>query len=241
MSPETVGLIEKLVLGVLAISTAILGYLSQKRSNKVKVLEEKIEYLERRINKKSSKVNPESGRMIIKEAEYSIQIHEINALGSLHHSFEELKTFLKKNGSILQVVLLDPSSIEFNNRVSLEGDNARRILTEWNASLTILKDLHNQTGGTIDLRLFTTVPDRSLLIVDSTKELTEKSKMMINYYPKERGKRGYEGEQFLAEYIVIRDRDSFKKNLQFLEECLKNAERVELENQIELVSEMISS
>ncbi len=241
MQPETIELIEKTILGVFAVSTAIFGYLSQKRSNTVKGLEEEIENLEKRINKKSSKVDPESGRTIIKNAEYCIQIHDINALGPLHHSFEELKDFLKKDRAILQVVLLDPSSIEFKDRASLEGDNASRILTEWNASLAILKDLHNQTGGDIDLRLFSTVPDRYLLIVDSTQELSGKSKMMINYYPKVIGTRGYEGEQFLSEYFLVRDRDSFIKNYQFMNECLEGAEKVDLEKQIELVAAMISS
>lgn len=138
----------------------------------------------------------------------------------------------------MQVVLLDPESTEFKNRVLQEGNNARRILTEWTASLTILKDLENQTQGNIDLRLSSFYPDRSLLIVDSTTKLSEKSQMMINYYPEGKGKRGYEGEQFLAEYLEVRDRDSFDKNKQFMCDSLQNARKVELEEQLRLVINM---
>jgi len=39
--------------------------------------------------------------------------------------------------------------------------------------------------------------------------------MLINYYPPSSGTRGYEGGQFLAERSLIRDKDSFERNLSY--------------------------
>ncbi len=53
--------------------------------------------------------------------------------------------------------------------------------------------------------------------------------MLINYYPGEPGARGYIGEQFMAEYLRERDRDSIYKNLRHYDNCLDRAKRVDIE------------
>ncbi len=219
----------EIIASMASILAGYLGFLTYRRSNKIRQLKEENEHLKRRINRVTSKVNPESGKQLIEEATTSIQILDVNALGPLHHAREELICFLKNKSSILQIILLDPDSKMFKERELQEKDSARRIFTEWVAALTTIKDMEFHSGGQVELRLSTDPPDRYLLVVDALGGLSDYSKMLINYYPKQLGMRGYSGEQFLSEYLYERDRDSFLKNLEYINECLKRAERVELD------------
>lgn len=218
-----------IIASMASILAGYLGFLAYRRSNKVRQLEEENEYLIKKINRETSKVNPESDRQLIEEAKKSIQIIDINALGPLHHAREELIGFLRNKGGIVQIILLDSESKEFSERELQEKDHARHIFTEWVATLSIIKDIELKSGGQVDLRLFTDRPDRYLLVVDALDDYSDYSKMLINYYPKEPGMRGYSGEQFLSNYLYERDRDSFLKNFKYINECLKKAKRVELD------------
>lgn len=117
----------------------------------------------------------------------------------------------------------------FKERELQEEDSAHRIFTEWVAALTIIKDIEFHSGGQVELRLFADPRDRYLLVVDALGGLSDYSRMLINYYPKQLGMRGYSGEQFLSEYLYEPDRDSFLKNLEYINECLKRAKQVELD------------
>jgi hypothetical protein len=87
--------IDKIIAGVTSLTTIIFGWLTYKRSNKIKKLEEEKDYLRKRIHRTTSKLNPETHRLLIKEAKRSVQIFGINALGPIYHCREEIIDFLR--------------------------------------------------------------------------------------------------------------------------------------------------
>jgi len=207
----------KIIAAVASLATVIFGAFVVERTSTIKRLKQEIQDLKRKILRTSSKVNPETNRVIISEAKKSIQILGINALGTLHHCREELIQFLSCSQSRIQVLLLDPACDEFKKRVAKEHDDSDRILQEWRASIRILKEITQKSKGIVELRLHQNAPDRALLIVDSEDNVADQSKMVINYYPQHEDMRGYSGGQFLSEYILERDRDSFFKNRNFFQ------------------------
>lgn len=223
-----------IVEGILAFSTITLGVLGYKQNNKVKRLDEEKEYLKKEIHKVSSKVDPESDRKLLMQASQSVQIMGINSLGPLHHCREEIIEFLADRKGALYIILLDPRSEAFAQRQRREKDLSERLQSEWRASVTILKDIWLHTDGKIELRIRTETPDRSLFIVDALDGLTDRSKMLINYYPGEEGTRGYSGAQFLSEFVMERDRDSMFKNVECFVRCWERAMPISLDAAVEL-------
>lgn len=221
----------EVLAALFALLAGALGLTGAGLRRKVRRLEDEIDYLKWDIHRETSGVNPESGRRLISEAQKLVRILDINALAPLHHSREALIDLLGRNGTLLQILLLDPDSGEFKRREQKERDFSVRLFTEWTATLAILKDIETKSKGKIELYLFAEAPDRYLLIVDALDEadLDEHSRMLINYYPEERGARGYIGEQFMAEYLRVRDRDSIYKNLRHYNNSLDRAKRVGIE------------
>ena len=209
--------IQSIITGLTSFTTVYLGLKAYRKNNEINKLKEEKEYLRKKIHKITSKVNPESDRVLIKEANATIGMIGINSLGPLHHCREEIIDFLKIRKGSFKIILLDPESKIFKERALKEGDKSNRLISEWKASLTILKDIKIQSGKEISLRLRTDPPDRSLLIIDAFDDISEKSKMLINYYPDEPNTRGYSGGQFLSEFTMERDRDSFFKNIEYFE------------------------
>ncbi len=218
----------------LFVSTTLFAVLNYRRGNRIADLEQERELLRRKVHKISSKINPESDRNLLLRAEESLQIIGINSLGPLHHCREEIIDFLVKRDGYLQLILLDPASEAFADRERQEEDSCRRLLSEWQASLCILKDIRVHATERIELRLRTDWPDRSLFIVDSGKALTDRSKILINYYPEAPGMRGYSGAQFLAEFVMERDRDSVFKNREYFLQCWQRAGRIDIDAAIDL-------
>ncbi len=207
----------KILTGILTIIGLIITYLTYKRGNIIKNLEDEVEHLKKVNLDTTSKVQPEQDRKLIEGASESIQILGINALGIVHHCREELIKFLKLKQGIVQIMLLDPSDNCFIQREKREKDDVGRIRSEWNASIKIIKEiLHKSEGrGKLELKLYCAPPTRSLLITDALKRNPFKGHMLINYYPEKLGTRGYEGGQFLCENALIRDKDSFEKNFNY--------------------------
>jgi len=222
--------IYKIIAAIATPATVILGTFSLERASKIKRLKQEIEDLKRKILKTSGKVNPETDRIIITEAKSAVQILGINALGPLHHCREELIQFLVSQQRRLQVLLLDSRSDIFKARAQKEDANAGRIIQERKASIRILKDISSKTKGKIELHLHNERPDRALLIVDALNKINDNSKMVINYYPEEEGMRGYSGKQFLSEYILERDRDSFYKNYNHFKYLWSRSKSVEIDS-----------
>ena len=221
--------LQNVITTATSVATVVLGYFAYKKNSEIKSLKEKNEYLKKTVHKITSKVDPESDRKLIVEAERNIQIMGINSLGPLHHCREEIIQFLKDKNKKLRLVLLDPRGHEFQSREKFEHDNSRRLYSEWVASLSIVKDIQEKSQGNIEVRLRQDAPDRSLLIIDSISTVDELSKMLINYYPDQESMRGYEGVQFLSEFAMERDRDSFFRNLDYYSDCWEKAEFVELQ------------
>lgn len=214
---------------VAAIVSVVLGAFTFRGRYKIKQLEQKIEYLKKKVDRVTSTVDPESDRRLIKDAEKSVQILGINALGPLHHAREAMIKFLKVRKGILHIVLLDPESTVFRDREDHERDAFKRILTEWKASLTILMDIKGNSKGHIEIKLRSEPPDRSLLIIDAIGGPETKSKMLINYYPEQLGMRGYSGAQFLSEYVAERDRDSFFRNTSYFDQCWQESKPTDMD------------
>ena len=221
----------KILSGILVIIGAIITYLIYRRGNTIKKLSDEINYLKKVNLDTTSKVDPEADRKLVREAEKSIKILGINALAPLHYCREELISFLRQKKGIIQIVLLNPSKECFQKRVLAEKDSVGRIKSEWSASIKIIKEiLHNTKGhGKIELKLYDARPDRSLLIIDALDSKTYKGRMLINYYPEESGTRGYEGGQFLADYSLIRDRDSFEKNIAYFSDLWSKYELISVD------------
>lgn len=214
------GLLFKLATPILGVTTIFLTFLQFKKSthfqdmeerhkNETTRLEHDIEQLKYANLRESGKVNPESDAQLIRGANESVQLLGINSLGILHHTQEDIIEFLRDNDGLLQVLLLDPNSKAFRDRVEFEDDRVERIISEWRSSIRILLTTSRRADGhgEIELRIHTRLPDRSLAIIDGMRKPSKTSKMLINYYPKERGKRGYVGGQFLADYgLTNKDR-----------------------------------
>ena len=222
----------KITAALATLATVGLGAFTFRGRRRIKQLEQEIEQLKKKVHRATSKVDPESDRRLIMGAEESIQIMGINALAPLHHAREEIIAFLRARRGGCCVLLLDPESGVFKKREEQEHDAAKRILTEWKASLTILKDIETAAENRIELRLRSDPPDRSLLIIDGEGPLTTNSRMLINYYPDQPGMRGYSGGQFLAEYALERDRDSFYKNSDYFNDCWQRAAPTDLDQAI---------
>ena len=234
----------------LAIASGILGVLQYRKNSEIKLikqkaenvkneLEEKIEHLKRINLRESNHVNPESDRELINKACKSVQLLGINSLGILHHTQETLVDFLYKKNGIVQILLLNPSTEIFKNRVAFEDDCVGRLYSEWDAAIRILKaiDRRREGKGELALKLRDVTPDRSLAIFDGIDEPNEASCMLINYYPEELGKRGYTGGQYLAEYSLERDVDSYRTNEEEFQRLWKSAETYDLEAALKLISE----
>lgn len=234
----TDGNIYEILEGLLGVLTLILGYLTLKRGGKIKRLKQQIEHLKEINLRTTSKVNPEHDRIIIGEANKSIQVLDINSLALLHHCPEEIISFLKRCNGNFQVLLLDPAKECFHMRMGFEGDTVGRMKSEWDASVTILAEIRQMAGrhGEIELRLYDQPPDRYLLIIDALDKPEHNSSMLINYYPKTTLTRGYLGGQFLAEFGLLRDRDSFEGNRKFFSEIWKEARQIELAEAVSLKS-----
>jgi hypothetical protein len=166
---------------ILGILTGTLACMNYKKENKIKTLQDERDYLKRGISKITSKVEPESDRTLVLEADKSVQIMGINSLGPLHHCREEIIEFLIDRKGILQILLVDPKSEAFANRAELEKDFSQRLLSEWRASISILKDIQLRTHAQIELRLRFDRPDRSLFIVDAFPRILYRTKMLVNY------------------------------------------------------------
>ena len=212
------GLLFKFVSAGLAILAALMGYLQNRKNSKYKKkqqeLESRIEHLKKDNLRESGHVNPESDRELISKATRSVQLLGINSLGILHHTQEALIEFMVNKHGDVQVLLLDPTTEIFKERVVKEDDQVGRLYSEWDASIRILMaiDRRRKDAGSLELRLRSEKPDRSLAIFDGIGQPDETSCMLINYYPKAFGKRGYSGKQFLAEYSLERDVDSYCAN-----------------------------
>jgi hypothetical protein len=225
--------IGKVLDGALKIAAFVFAALAFRGKQKIKQLKKEIEYLKKRVHRATNKVDPESDRRLIHDANECVQIMGINALGPLHHAREEIIDFLKSRHGCLKIVLLDPGSVEFREREKHEHDGSKRILSEWKASLAILNDIASVSKGNMMIRLRFDRPDRSLLIVDLVDKPATKSKMLVSYYPEQPGMRGYSGGQFLAEFVLERDRDSFFKNAKCFEDVWQTSKAVELDQLVD--------
>ena len=198
---------------MLGLLSAYFAWRSQVRKQLIPRLEDRIADLMKSIQRYTSRVDPESDRKLIKTAKRNIQVLGTNSLRVLHHSREDIISFLKQGGQV-QILMLDPRKTAFRKRVEVEEDHVGRISAEWNASAKILCGINEKLGdtGRIEVKVYDEDPNRSLVMVDGADQITENTSILINYYPKKHGVRGYEGGQFLAEQRVPRERDSVQKN-----------------------------
>ncbi len=58
--------------------------------------------------------------------------------------------------------------------------------------------------------------------------------MLINYYPREPGMRGYSGAQFLAEFVMERDKDSMFQNKDYFAAAWAKAAPTRIDTALDL-------
>jgi hypothetical protein len=240
-SADSVNDMLKVLAAMLGVVSAYLAWRGQVRKRLITSLEDQIAELEKSVQRYTSRVDPESDRKLIRTAKKSIQILGTNSLRVLHHSREDIISFLKKGGQF-QILMLDPRKSAFRRRVELEEDHVGRISAEWNASAKILCGINEKLGQTdrIEIKLYDEDPDRSLVMVDGIDQLTLDTSVLINYYPKKHGVRGYQGGQFLAEQRVPRERDSVQKNWIHFAALWKDGESVGVKELGDLQTSILS-
>lgn len=218
----------KIIVGVLAVVSGYMTYVSTDRANTIRKLEDEISYLNKVNLEISGKVSPENDRKLIGEARRSIQILGINCIAPLHHCREELIRFLKKTGGTLQVMLLDPSGKWFGKRVQFERDNVGRLKSEWLASIKLIREIREKSEGrgNVEVRLYNAEPRCSLLIIDALNADPKEGRMLVNIYPRKEGCRGYEGGQFMVRNALIRDWDCYEKRLSYYSDLWNTARGV---------------
>ncbi|MDY6866217.1 MAG: hypothetical protein SVY15_09665, partial [Halobacteriota archaeon] len=104
----------------------------------------------------------------IKCADSEVKIIGENALYPIHGGFEYLLQLLKKEG-VVQVLLLNYNARIYRNREEIEKSvHAGRIRADWIASMGNLIELERmrERQGTLTVRLHSTQPRGSLIIVD---------------------------------------------------------------------------
>ncbi|MGB7062753.1 MAG: hypothetical protein WBF13_10450 [Candidatus Zixiibacteriota bacterium] len=208
----------KVLVSVFAFMTAFLTFLTyfqkKKHSRETENLKKTIDKLKRENYSLRPALDPEWDRSITIEAKHLIQVLGISYLGPFLHCREELIDFLKNRKGRLQVLLLDPESDAFAERSRFEDDNVNRLNHELQASISILKDIRDKSrSNNLEVRLHRKKPDRSLYVIDSDDRSEESGIMLINYYPQKAKTRGYVGERYLASQSLLRDKDSYEKNL----------------------------
>lgn len=127
-----------------------------------------------------------------------VSIHGINALGPLHQGLKTHRRILQNDGS-MRLLLLDPRSGTFKERVKDEDDQEERLSYEMQAALADVKNLDRtrDSRGNIQVRLTSEYPDRSLIMVHRMNQSGDvdygTGVAMINLYPNKPGSRGLEG------------------------------------------------
>jgi len=158
-----------------------------------------------------------SDRKIIENSNKSLLILGINGLGPLHQNREFIINLLNKGGSV-KVLLLDPRSDFFEERVHFEkcSDNqiTNRLIYEFLASVSLCKEISEccDTKSDIILKLYSSKPEMSLIIADEDDD--EKGVLNRNYYPDVRGSRGMTDSSTQFKKRNINDRDDFNGLLQ---------------------------
>lgn len=170
-------------------------------------------------------------KRIITDAKEKLWILGINALGPLHEAREDIISLLNRGGNV-RILLLNLKSKAFEQREKDEGEikgqTSGRLRAEYIASVAICKDIvHFSSGrGTFELRIHNKYPSWALVIADPQ---SDKAKLHVNYYPKEKLTRGYIGEH----RVVLKEwPDVFHPWLQEYELLWNKATKVDLERKL---------
>jgi hypothetical protein len=189
-----IGLAVGIALGVMGIGAFIKNNIESRKREKQ--LQQQIKELTEVI-KKGQQIEFEQlilkQKRAIQNANNSIWIFGINALGVFHEQLEDMISFLKRKGNI-KVLLLDPDSEAFKTREKIEEDTAGRLKAEYMTSLAYCKELIKFKGkrkGTIELRLHHENLNEALLIIDPH---TDNVNLHVNSYPNQKHTRGYIGQ-----------------------------------------------
>jgi hypothetical protein len=136
---------------------------------------------------------------IIGKSKNEILILGINSLGILHR-IERIISKLISRGVIVKILLLDPSSKHFLQRMKDEENIKKnktkkisnRLLSESKASLGTCARIATITdfNERLQIRLYNDYPKYAMVAVDVD---SPNVKMNVNYYPDKPGSRGFEG------------------------------------------------
>jgi len=172
----------------------------------IRVLKESVQkYVSYRINR-----DPGKDRVIINNARKSLLILGINGLGPLHQNRELIIKLLDSGGKV-RVLLLDPRSDSFEERVDFEkccpNQDTNRLLFEFLASYAICKELVecSKVDSDFVLKLYSSQPTMSLVICDYE---DDSGVLNQNIYPRVQGSRGMTGD--VMQVIKMESRAHFE-------------------------------
>ncbi len=185
-----------------------------------------------------------------------VRILGLNGLSVLHKYREDLTNMIRNGDTVVEILLLDPSSKAFLNRRNLEETAPKesthgepqfvsgRIRAEWEASRAILRDIVNQLlhdersmsveeiSARLKIKIHSKEPTYSYLFVD-----TSDAKFLIfNKYTKEKLKPGTSG----GSQLIVPEDDRYvraEERFNSMWEASDTEIRIkELEGQLTLVS-----
>ncbi|MDD4429697.1 MAG: hypothetical protein PHG64_15090 [Paludibacter sp.] len=193
-------------------------------NNKIMITESSIKkYIQNHVMR-----NPLRDRKIIKNARNSLLILGINGLGPLHQNRELIVRLLKNKGAV-KVLLLDPRSDSFEERVNFEkcfeDQQTNRLIYEFLASFGLCKEISECCEAKTDfiLKLYSSKPKMSLVITDFE---DENGVLNLNSYPKIKGSRGMAGGAF--QMNKINDKEHFGDLVEEYIKMFDDADQVDL-------------
>lgn len=231
MDLQSLTALAPLLLSILGAAVGTIGaigvvyniYITRKGN-----IEQQKNYQELRLMKKGEYIrhrNFSNDKTLIEDAltydgDPEVRIIGINSLGLVHQAGEDIKELLKK-GIQVKILLLDPTSVEYLDRIkhfecmykgALENEDSHknRLNSEWNASMAILRCIRENVSD--DQKKCLAIKVRrekprfafTAVLCDDP----DNSKLYVNEYPIEG--RGVRGIQYLVNNTVSAEKCAFK-------------------------------
>ena len=160
----------------------------------------------------------------------------INSLGPLHQGREIIIKKLN-NGVHIRILLLDPTSIEFLKRSKNEEEitksdgkkyRSARLVSEYNASLAICRDIMNfvEGNGVFEVRVHDQTPTEAMVITDPNPIDKHLGICHYNPYPEKAQTRGVQGKHI--PFSKKKDKDEFEKYVRKYDNLWNSAKSVNI-------------
>lgn len=165
-----------------------------------------------------------------------IRIIGINSLGVFFQSREDIGELIKA-GKLVKILLLDPKSNEFIQRIKeveckYKGNvedfesHRRRLIAEWNASIMILRNIATNFKNKKLLQVRVRREKPTYALTATVSQIDNNCFASINEYP-EKG-RGMTGTQFLCKKSSPSEKYTYEKHMAMYQKSWNSAEPVSI-------------